>query len=63
VIATIVTAFGTWFLRRWAAVSFLILTVIGTLSLVFPTPTANPSGLALNLLSCLVVVLAWRWLR
>jgi hypothetical protein len=61
VLLTLVSAIGTVVLRRWAAIVFVLLTVIGMLPLF--AGRLNGPGLALNFLSCVVVLLAFRWMR
>jgi hypothetical protein len=61
VIFTLLSAVGTVLRRRWAAIAFVVLTVIGMLPLF--AGRLNAPGLTLNLLSCLIVILALRWMR
>jgi hypothetical protein len=61
VVLTIVSSIGTGLLRRWAAIAFLVLTVIGMLSLF--SGSFNAPGLGLYFLSIIAVILSWRWLR
>ena len=61
VVLTIVSSIGTGLLRRWAAVVFLVLTVLGMLSLF--SGSFNAPGLGLYFLSIIAVILSWRWFR
>jgi hypothetical protein len=61
VVLTIVSSIGTGLLRRWAAIVFLVLTVLGMLSLF--NGSFNAPGLSLYFLSLIAVILSWRWLR
>jgi hypothetical protein len=61
VILTLISAVGTGLMRRWAAIVFVVLTVIGMLPLF--AGRLNAPGLTLNFLSCLIVILAFRWMR
>jgi hypothetical protein len=61
VVLTIVSSIGTGLLRRWAAIVFLVLTVLGMISLF--NGSFNAPGLGLYFLSIIAVILSWRWLR
>jgi hypothetical protein len=61
VVITIISAIGTGFLRRWLAILFLTMTVIGMLS-VFGSGF-NAPALVLYVLSIAAVIVSWRWLR
>ena len=61
VILTLGSALGAGLMRRWAAIVFVVLTVIGMLPLF--AGRLNAPGLTLNFLSCLIVILAMRWMR
>jgi hypothetical protein len=61
VLVTLISAVGTGMLRRWAAIVFLVLTVLGMLS-VFGSGF-NAPALALYVLSIAAVIFSWRWLR
>ena len=61
VILTLVSAINACLMRRWAAIVFVALTVIGILP-VFVGKLNGP-GLTLNFVSCVVVILALRWMR
>jgi hypothetical protein len=61
VILTLISAIGAGLMRRWAAIVFVVLTVIGMLPLF--AGRLNAPGLTLNFLSCIVVLLALRWMR
>jgi hypothetical protein len=61
VIMTLISAIGAGLMRRWAAIVFVVLTVIGMLPLF--AGRLNAPGLTLNFLSCIVVLLALRWMR
>jgi hypothetical protein len=61
VVLTIISAVGTGLLRRWAAIVFLVLTLLGMLSLF--SGSFNAPGLGLYFLSVIAVILSWRWLR
>jgi hypothetical protein len=61
VLVTLISAVGTGMLRRWAAIVFLVLTVLGMLS-VFGSGF-NAPALALYILSIVAVIVSWRWLR
>jgi hypothetical protein len=61
VLVTIISAIGTGMLRRWPAIIFLVLTMIGMLS-VFGGGF-NAPALALYVLSIAAVIVSWRWLR
>jgi membrane protein implicated in regulation of membrane protease activity len=61
VVLTIVSSIGTGLLRRWAAIVFLVLTVLGMLSLF--SGSFNAPGLGFYFLSIIAVILSWRWFR
>jgi hypothetical protein len=61
VLLTIISAVGAGLMRRWAGIVFVVLTVIGMLPLF--AGRLNAPGLTLNFLSCIVVLLALRWMR
>jgi hypothetical protein len=61
VILTLISAIGAGLMRRWAAIVFVVLTLIGMLPLF--AGRLNAPGLTLNFLSCLIVILALRWMR
>jgi hypothetical protein len=61
VVLTLISAIGAGLMRRWAAIVFVVLTVIGMLPLF--AGRLNAPGLTLNFLSCIVVLLALRWMR
>jgi hypothetical protein len=61
VILTVLTALGTALMRRWAAIGFVVLSLIGMLPLF--AGRLNVPGLTMNFLSCVVVLFAFRWMR
>ena len=58
---TLVSAIGAGLMRRWAGIVFVVLTVIGMLPIF--AGKLNAPGLTLNFVSCLIVILALRWMR